>query len=349
MARRQRKSMIELPVYVRVKSAKGRTYFYLERPGFDRVRLPGRPGTPDFEKAYAESMTAQRPLPGQSGIIRGSFADLCARYLRSPSFTGLADATRQVYRRIIDQMRERHGGKPVALLDARAIKTLIAEVEAPTAKRRRLSVLRILCDHAVETDMLTANPCRDIKPARHKARGFHSWTEAEIEQFEAKHPSGSRARLALALLLYTGQRRGDVTRIQWAHIAGSALRIVQQKTGAELELPVLPPLAAELGLAPRRGLFVLTTEAGHPFTPAGFGNWFRDICNAAGLPHCSAHGLRKAAARRLAEAGCTPHQIAAWTGHESLREVERYTRAASQRSLAAQAAAVLPFARANQT
>jgi integrase len=81
----------------------------------------------------------------------------------------------------------------------------------------------------------------------------------------------------------------------------------------------------------------LVTEFGAPFTAAGFGNWFRDRCNEAGLKHCSFHGLRKAAATRLAEAGCTTEQIKAVTGHATLKEVGRYTKAADQARLARQA------------
>ncbi|WP_062017988.1 tyrosine-type recombinase/integrase [Gluconobacter japonicus] len=66
-----------------------------------------------------------------------------------------------------------------------------------------------------------------------------------------------------------------------------------------------------------------------PLSANNFYNQFIDWCREAGLPAgCSPHGLRKAAARRLAEAGCTTHQIAAITGHRSLAEVARYTQAA---------------------
>ena len=81
----------------------------------------------------------------------------------------------------------------------------------------------------------------------------------------------------------------------------------------------------------------LVTEFGKPFTSAGFGNWFRDRCNEAGLPQCSTHGLRKLAATRLANAGCSTDQIKAITGHKSLSEVARYTKAADQARLARQA------------
>jgi integrase len=101
-----------------------------------------------------------------------------------------------------------------------------------------------------------------------------------------------------------------------------------------LDIPIHDKLAAIIVDTPNSNMTFLTTAFGQPFKPAGFGNWFRDQCNAAGLKHCSAHGLRKAAARRLAEAGCTEHEIAAITGHASLREVARYTRAANRTKLA---------------
>src|SRR5207247_11179099 len=74
-----------------------------------------------------------------------------------------------------------------------------------------------------------------------------------------------------------------------------------------------------------------------------------DRCNEAGLPHCSAHGLRKAAARVLAEAGCTAHEIGAITGHSSLAELVRYTKAADQRRLAEAAMADRKSTRLNSS
>jgi len=85
-------------------------------------------------------------------------------------------------------------------------------------------------------------------------------------------------------------------------------------------------------------LTFLVTERGQPFTPAGFGNWFRDQCDAAGLSNLSAHGLRKSGATRLAEAGATDHEIMAWGGWTSVKEVQRYTKAANRKRLALQAA-----------
>jgi integrase len=119
------------------------------------------------------------------------------------------------------------------------------------------------------------------------------------------------------------------------HVRNGTLSVRQQKTGRSLEIPVHPALLAILETTPSEHLTFLTTQTGKPFSPAGFTNWFRDMCNEAGLPPgTSAHGLRKAACRRLAEAGCSANLIAAVSGHRSLREVQRYTEAADQARMA---------------
>jgi integrase len=194
--------------------------------------------------------------------------------------------------------------------------------------------IRALMKYAVDIGLREDNPATGVKLPNLKTDGYHSWTEAEIAQFEAHHGPGTRARLALTLLLYTGQRRGDVIRLGRQHIRAGVVHVRQQKTGTELAIPIHATLAAIIAETPANHLTLLTTQTGKPFSAAGFGNWFRDRCNEAGLAHCSAHGLRKATARRLAEAGCTMHEIAAITGHASLSEIQRYTRAADQARLA---------------
>ena len=162
-----------------------------------------------------------------------------------------------------------------------------------------------------------------------KSDGFHCWTDEELKTFERRWPIGTMQRLALGLLLYTFQRRGDVIRMGRQHVAQGYLTIVQRK--AKLTIPMHPDLQRIIDATPSGNLTFLVTSHGHPFTDAGFGNWFREACAAAGLTkQCSAHGLRKAACRRGAEAGWTVHQIASWSGHKTLKEVERYTKAADQ-------------------
>jgi integrase len=193
--------------------------------------------------------------------------------------------------------------------------------------------------HAVEIGLRADDPTRDVKALRPKSKlGFHRWTEAEIAQFEVRHPIGTKARLALALGLYTGQARQDVVAMGPQHVRDEVLTWVRGKTerttGTELAIPIHPTLRAIIDATPSGHLTFLVTEFGRPFAVAGFGNWFREQCDMANLHHCSFHGLRKSASVRLAEAGCTPHEIAAITGHASLKEIVRYTNTVDRKRLA---------------
>ncbi|MDE2444774.1 MAG: tyrosine-type recombinase/integrase [Alphaproteobacteria bacterium] len=209
--------------------------------------------------------------------------------------------------------------------------------DRPGAANCLLKALRVLLRHAVDMGLIDDNPARNVRKFKSSSEGFHSWTEADVATFEAVHRRGSKAHLALMLLLYTGQRRSDIVRMGWQHVNGNLLSVVQDKTGEFLKIPFHPRLVEVLSAMQRTNLAFLLTELGKPFTAAGFGNWFRDRCNEADLPHCSAHGLRKACATRLANAGCTPEQIKSITGHRTLSEVARYTRATDQERNAQQA------------
>ena len=244
------------------------------------------------------------------------------------------------YRWAIERFCTEHGDKRVALLQREhVVKLMAARADKPGAANRLRKTLRALMTHAVDAGLRSDDPTRDVKAMRVKSDGYHSWTEDEIAQFETRHPVGSRARLALALLLFTGQRRSDVIRMGYQHLRGNALHVRQEKTGAELLIPVPSELIAMINEAVVGRMTFLLTEQGKPFTGTGFSNWFRAQCDMANLHHCSAHGLRKAAARRLAEAGCTAHEIAAITGHATLREISRYTKSADQQRLAVTAMA----------
>ena len=121
-------------------------------------------------------------------------------------------------------------------------------------------------------DSLTLRKLRPVK-----SDGHHTWADDEIQRYEKQHPLGTRARLALALLIYTGQRRGDVVRMGRQHVRDGVLSLRQQKTGAQIDIPVIPDLQAALDAMPVTDhLAFLTTEAGQPFTAAGFGGWFRE-------------------------------------------------------------------------
>ncbi|WP_309773762.1 tyrosine-type recombinase/integrase [Nitrobacter vulgaris] len=202
-----------------------------------------------------------------------------------------------------------------------------------------MKALRQLFNFAVEYELTQRNPAKDVPYLKSGSEGFHSWTLEEVRKFEKRHKPGSKARLALALLLYTGQRRSDVVALGPQHVKDGWITLTQVKNRKRkpvtLSIPLLPELAAELAAEQVGNLAFLVTEFGKPFTSNGFGNWFRKRCDEAGLPHCTAHGLRKAGAAIAAENGATERQLMAIFGWSTMKEAARYTKAARQKVLAA--------------
>jgi integrase len=168
--------------------------------------------------------------------------------------------------------------------------------------------------------------------------------------YQQRHPLGTTARLALELLLYTGTRRSDLVRLGRSNEKpgknGMELHFRpfkgrNKKNPVMVEIPLLPALAAVLAVNKTGDLAYLVTERGLPFTTAGFGNWFHDRCEEAGLTGCSAHGLRKASATTCANNGATTYQLMAIFGWKSMAQAELYTRMANRRKLAASGMATL--------
>ena len=314
----------------------GKPRFYLRRSGHKKIPLPGLPWSPEFMAAYEAGMKREWVCAevGSKRTVAGTVnAAIVSYYNASADFRGLADGTKRMRRAILERFREEHGDKRIAFLNQRALIAILAN-RSPFAARNWLKTIRGLLRHAIMTGMRQDDPSVGIKLRPVKSDGHHTWADDEIQRYEKQHPLGTRARLALALLIYTGQRRGDVVRMGRQHVRGGVLSLRQQKTGAQIDIPVIPDLQAALDAMPVTDhLAFLTTEAGQPFTAAGFGGWFRERCDEAGLQHCSAHGLRKAAATRLADRGATEHQLMAWFGWTSSREAERYTRRVNRKSL----------------
>ncbi|MGY2053253.1 tyrosine-type recombinase/integrase, partial [Methylobacterium sp. JK268] len=347
---------IDLPYVVADTDRHGNVRYYFRRRPAAKVRLPGLPGSPEFRRAYEAALAsaAPAPAPAPTRVGPGSFAAVMQAYLTSPAYKRLDTSTRAWQARALKEIAAEKGDHPIAMMQARHVRKLRdAKAETPAAANTMLKALRALFVWAMEEDLVEADPTRDVKRVAYVSKGFHSWTLDEVERFEARHPIGSKARLALAILLYTACRREDATRLGRQHVRGGRLRYTQAKNEhrkpVEVDIPLFPDLAAAIAAVPATQLVFLVTDYGKPFTTAGFGNRFRSWCDEAGLPHCSAHGLRKATAARLAERGATPHEIMAVTGHQTIEEVERYTRAAQRAGLADRAMALLETRRPGPT
>jgi integrase len=333
---------LKLPRYVHgFIDRHGHPRFYFRRRGFKQVALPGLPWSETFMAAYEAALNGAQPIIiGESRTAPGTVDDAVVRYFGSVAYTGLAPSTQGMRRAILERFRVAHGTKRIRMLQTEHLVRILASLK-PFAQRNMFKTLRGLLAFAVADGLVDSDPTVGVKLARVKdTGGYETWPEKCIEMYRAKHPLGTRPRLALELLYGTMQRRGDVVRLGRQHIQHGILSLRQQKTGVDVDLPVLPELRAAIDAMPKaEHLTFLVTELGKPFTAAGFGNWFRDQCEAAGLAkNLSAHGLRKAGATRLAEHGCSDHELMAWGGWKTLHEVQRYTRAANRKRLAMQAA-----------
>jgi integrase len=333
----------------------GKARFYFRRFG-KRTPLPGLPWSPEFMAAYQDAVKAEKPVRniGAQRVVPRSIHALAIAYYDSASFKALKPITQGVYRNVIerfcrttDKNGQPYGDKSAITIKASDIERLMeARKATPDSANGLRKVLREMMKVAQKHGWRETDPTLGVKKIKPKRKGgFHRWTDAEVAQFEARHPVGSKARLAMNLGLYTGQARQDVIAMGEQHITDEVLEWVRKKTedktGLELAIPVHPELRKVIDATPSGHMNFLVTERGAPFTAAGFGNWFRDRCNEAGLRHCAFHGLRKAAATRLVDVGCDVVEAAAITGHASLKELQRYIETRDRRKAAKRAMAKL--------
>jgi integrase len=312
--------------------------FYLRRRGFPKVPLPGLLWSREFMAAYEAALAGQSTKIelGASRTVAGTLnAALVSYYHRARSRT-LRKAPSRCAALFWSASATSMG---IAMLRREHVQAL-ANKKTPSAARNFKKALRGLVDHCLSLNMIAVDPTVGLKLQKMKSHGHHTWIDDEIAQYKAHHPPGSKPRLALALLLQTGHARADVVRMGRQHVRNGKLSMRRQKTRVPFEIPLLPDLLAELQLQPKtEQLAFLTTEHGKPFTAAGFGNKFRQWCNEANLPHCSAHGLRKSVAVRLAMNGATAPELMAWFGWKTIGEAQRYTEQANRIKLAESAGA----------
>jgi|EndMetStandDraft_5_1072996.scaffolds.fasta_scaffold33663_1 integrase len=350
---------IKLPYVSAEVSRHGKSFYYFRKRGAPRkIRLPGKPGDADFMAAYhaclaGQPLPVQRHAPEIRQIVpvtdRKSLRWLCQQYLTSRCFQDLDIKTRRPRQSILNQLcelpisetnRQKMGEAPFEELHAKAIRRIRdRKAHTPEAANNWVKSIKALFKWAVYEEFCTQNPAKDVPKIRVATRGFHTWTIEEVEQFEATYAIGTRPRLALALLLFTGCRRADAVTFGPQHIKDDWLTYTQDKNEhtnpVTLCLPVLPILAEIIAATPSGHLTFLVSEYGKPYTVEGFGKRWRKWATAAGLPHCTPHGLRKAGAARAAENGATTSQLMAIFGWRDIKQAELYTRRASQKALAA--------------
>lgn len=333
--------------------------YFRRKVGAAKIRMTAAPGTEEFLEDYRLALRGERrsrtvsekAVPAKS-VDPASFELLATRYMASSAFLTLDPETQYAWRRTLEAICAekidgvRTGPLPYALMEPKHVK-IIQEAKAkfPEAANQRVKVMRQMFKWACDPTVALAkgNPARDVKYINTASQGFHTWSVDEVYAYQNRHPVGTKARLAMDLMLMLMVRRSDVVLLGpqmecdgGAAIAWTEFKGRKKKPKARI-LPILPALRASIDATKSGHLAYLTTKYGKPFTRNGFGNWFKRRCREAGLEHCSAHGLRKAGATFAAEHGATTKQLQALGGWKTLKEPERYTQAANMKTMAASA------------
>jgi integrase len=333
------------------KDRHGNIRIYFRKKGYKKIRLKGIPFTPDFMVQYEEAQKTVFPRQGilSRPLLQNTWSWLCLRYFNeSADFKRLDSRTGIVRRRILEgtftekitpESNKFFADIPLANFNADAIEVLRdRKLQFPESANGRVKAIRQVLKWALKKKLVSVNAARDVELFKSGSQGYHTWTLEEVAQYEEHYPIGSKARLAFALLLYTGQRRSDIIRFGRQHAKHGTLTFTQHKgrnlKPHKLTLPILPVLQKIIDASPVGDLTFLVNEYNRPFSDTGFGNKFRKWCVEAGLPNCTPHGLRKAGATIAVDNGATAHQLMAMFGWSSIRMAEHYTRKANQVRLA---------------
>lgn len=328
----------------------GNPRYYFRRQGQPKVRLHETPGTDAFRDevacarlgiSFAVKAKTETPARPAEDSLRW-LVDEYERRNRSRVSADLMERRHRMLIEICDSQTKggaRRGALPYAMMEPRHVVDIRDELRTtPGAQNNVVKSLSAMFAWAREARLVAINPCNGIRRLR-SGEGFHGWTQEEVRRFEARHEAGSKARLALHLALYTGLRLGDLAKVGRQHVRDGWLSYRPGKTsgssGVAIEIPILPELQASIEAGPTGELTFLVTDYGRPYSVDGLGNKFRQWCDQAGLPHCTAHGLRKAGATLAAENGATDDELMAIFGWTTKQQTTLYTKKASRRRLAA--------------
>jgi len=316
-----------LPKYVYRKGRKG--YLYFTRGG-KTTRMHDEPGTDAFWRTYA------RLLGGQDTTPNKTFKRLIASYMTSDRYKRLSPVTKRTYRQHMRYMEEVAGRiDPTTMRRVHVNQMRDALSDTPTLANRRVGFLSTLFEHAIDIGWMNANPAKGVKslPATGKVR--LPWPQDMIDAF--REEADDDTRLLFELLLGTGQRIGDVLKMQWSHIEGDGINVRQSKTKAGLYIPFTRSLSATLAETPRRSLYIVSQANGRPMSYQLAWKRVMDVRKAIGAEAYDIHGLRHSAASELAALGLSDEHIMSITGHASSGMVRTYAGKAAQRARAKEA------------
>jgi integrase len=320
-------------------SRSGTVRWYVRKGNGPKIRVYGAYGSEEFEANYYAVMSgALGQKPKQKTGEQGTLRWLVDMWKQSSDWGQTAPSTRKQRDLVLARVIKDAGDIDYKLItEAKIREGRDRRKDTPGAANFFVKVMRALFRWAKENDLVAVDPARDVKQIRVKTDGFPPWTLEEVALYRERWPLGTRERLALEILLNTGLRRGDVVRLGRQHVKDGVATIKAEKTGVTLYIPIAPALQEAIAAGPTGDLSFIVTEYGKPMVKEGFGNWFREACDAAGVRK-SSHGLRKLAATVLANSSGSEHELQALFGWRTNSQSAVYTREANKRQLALQAA-----------
>jgi integrase len=321
------------PLLYRERNRHGTVVFYVRKGKGPRIRVRGAYGTSEFAANYQSALLESAP---QSSPVTatGTLAWLITCYKGSSAWDRLSVATKVQRDNFFSHAIARAGDVPLAAVTRKVVQQAVEDrAKTPFAANNFLKAMRGLFRWAKHTQHVEIDPTEGVKGFPQKTEGFHAWTDEEIARFEERWAVGTRERLAIAVLLYTGFRRGDAAILGRQHLKDGVITFRTAKTGQQVTIPLLPELARIIDATKTGDLAFIATAAGRPMTKGSFGEWFGNACKAAGVPG-SAHGLRKAGATRAANNGATTAQLNAIYGWTGEKMASLYTRDADRVRLA---------------
>jgi integrase len=328
-----------------------RWYFRPDRTK-PRIRLPDNFGSAEFELAYRAAVAGEAPPASQSlprqgrRASKGSLAWLVALYLASPAFLGNRASTQRPRRTMLEKLGAEKGQVDIEDIDRSVIQEAMnARRETVHMANAWLTTVSNMFDWAMQeqTDPATgrpfrldSNPCEFVKRFQPPKKddldaeedGHPTFTDEDLAAFEAAYPHGTLGRLIYEVLLCTGLRVGDAAHVGRQHVKDGVLRLKTEKTRTPVALRVLRRLEHALAVGPKgldTELAWITKKNGKAMDKNDLGRVFGEACRKIGLKR-SAHGMRKAAARRYIEAGARPEQLKAIFGWTTSAMVDKYTK-----------------------
>lgn len=322
------------PGVTRAPDRHGKVRWRYRSKGVDTY-ISGTYGSAEFRAGYEAARSGAKVGINDVRAPSGSLAWLIETYLRSITHKNKSNSTRRVLRRELDWLRDVAGKYPLAGFRAKHIEAVMSKKEGPSAQNKVRKNFSMLFNFAIKHELATHNPCKAAERSKEAADGFYTWTAQDMAQFLAHYPSGTKERLAFMLAMNTGAARADLAAMTWGNISEGRISYRRGKTGVGGDFEIMPELAAELAQLSREQFVLLTHGPKRlPYKPETLGNWFRDVCNKAGLPQCTIHGIRKGQATAIAEGGGTEFEVMSFLAHATPKEAATYTKKVQRKSLA---------------